>query len=363
MVVTAAATTCLMQLELQETSVRYPNLARPVVESVSLSLAAGDIGVLLGPSGSGKTTLLRAVAGLEPLTHGSIRLGERVLSTASLTLAPEQRRMGMVFQDYALFPHLSVSENVAFGLNALSRSAQRARVAEMLQLVGLAEQAARYPHQLSGGQQQRVALARALAPKPQLLLLDEPFSNLDVHLREHLAQELRQILKTANTTALLVTHDQLEAFAIGDRVGVLHQGQLHQWSAPQTLYQHPASPFVAQFVGQGALVAVQLAQNSDGTCTLNTPLGAQACDSQAKAPAGNARLLLRPTDVLCDSAATTQATVLRQTFCGDSYLYTLALPDGEQIQMRSSSAHQHPPGSIVGIRYASEQQPVLFPAA
>ena len=351
-----------MQLELHQTSIRYAKQSRPVVESVTLSLAAGAIGVLLGPSGSGKTTLLRAVAGLEPLTHGSISLGGRTLSTASMTLAPEQRRMGMVFQDYALFPHLSVTENVAFGLHGQSRSAQRARVAEMLALVGLAEQAARYPHQLSGGQQQRVALARALAPAPQLLLLDEPFSNLDVHLREHLAQELRQILKAANTTALLVTHDQLEAFAIGDMVGVLNQGQLHQWSAPQTLYQHPASTFVAQFVGQGAFVPVQLAQNSDGTCTLNTPLGAQACDSQAQQQTGSARLLLRPTDVLCDNSATTQATVLRQTFCGDSYLYTLALPSGEHIQMRSSSAHQHPPGSIVGIRYASEQQPVLFPA-
>lgn len=352
-----------MQLELHQTSIRYAKQSRPVVESVSLSLAAGAIGVLLGPSGSGKTTLLRAVAGLEPLSQGSISLGGRTLSTATMTLAPEQRRMGMVFQDYALFPHLSVTENVAFGLHGQSRSAKRARVAEMLELVGLAEQAARYPHQLSGGQQQRVALARALAPAPQLLLLDEPFSNLDVHLREHLAQELRHILKAANTTALLVTHDQLEAFAIGDMVGVLNQGQLHQWSAPQTLYQHPASTFVAQFVGQGAFVPVQLAQNSDGTCTLNTPLGAQACDSQATQQTGSARLLLRPTDVLCDAHASTQATVLRQTFCGDSYLYTLALASGEHIQMRSSSAHQHPPGSIVGIRYASEQQPVLFPAA
>ena len=218
-----------MFLEVSQLEVRYAGQPQAAVQGVSLGLSAGQIGVLIGPSGCGKTTLLRAVAGLEPVAAGTIRLSKQIVGSPQRNMPPEERRIGMVFQDYALFPHLSVGRNVAFGIHDLPRAEQAARVAEVLQLVGLEGSEHRYPHELSGGQQQRVALARALAPRPQLMLLDEPFSNLDVDLRERLAHEVRGILKQAGATALFVTHDQLEAFAIGDVIGVMHQGHLHQW--------------------------------------------------------------------------------------------------------------------------------------
>jgi len=201
-----------------------------VVEGFSLSLDAGRIGCLLGPSGCGKTTVLRAIAGFEPLRAGSIRLGERLLSSATVHLPPEERRVGMMFQEYALFPHLTAAQNVGFGLRRLPQPEQRARVAEMLALVGLAESGGRYPHELSGGQQQRIALARALAPSPALLLLDEPFSNLDAATRERLTVEVREILKAAGQTAVLVTHNEAEAQAMADHIGLMHNGRLTRWT-------------------------------------------------------------------------------------------------------------------------------------
>jgi len=227
-----------------------------VVANLSLQLERGQIGCLLGSSGCGKTTVLRAVAGFEPLLAGAIRLDGVTLSSASTQRPPERRRVGMMFQDYALFPHLNVRENVAFGLRRQARATRQVRVQEMLDVVGLAEVADSYPHELSGGQQQRVALARALAPEPELLLLDEPFSNLDVDTRERLAFELRDILKNTNHTALLVTHNQAEAFAIADRIGVMGAGgRILQWDTPYNLHHHPADDFVADFVKREALLA------------------------------------------------------------------------------------------------------------
>ncbi|VTU22786.1 ABC transporter ATP-binding protein [Variovorax sp. RA8] len=201
-----------------------------VVDGFSLTLDAGRIGCLLGPSGCGKTTVLRAIAGFEPVRAGSIRLGERLLSSAKVHLPPEQRRVGMMFQEYALFPHLTAAQNVGFGLRRRPQGEQRARVAEMLALVGLAESGGRYPHELSGGQQQRIALARALAPSPALLLLDEPFSNLDAATRERLTVEVREILKAAGQTAVLVTHNETEAQAMADHIGLMHNGRLTRWA-------------------------------------------------------------------------------------------------------------------------------------
>ena len=243
-----------MFLTVSHVEVCYPGNAKPAVNDVSLQLKAGQIGVLIGPSGCGKTSLLRAIAGLEPVCAGSVQLSDRVVSQPGLTAPPEKRRMGMVFQDYALFPHLSVAGNIAFGLHGQTASSQTQRIAEVLQLVGLEAEKDRFPHELSGGQQQRVALARALAPKPDLLLLDEPFSNLDVDLRERLALEIRSILKAANATALFVTHDQMEAFAIGDVIGVIQEGHLHQWDDAYHLYHRPASRFVAEFIGHGVFI-------------------------------------------------------------------------------------------------------------
>jgi len=243
-------------LELNQLHLAYdtPRGRRDVVRDLSLTLATGQIGCLLGASGCGKTTILRAIAGFEPLHHGEIRLGDSVISTPMYQRAPEKRAVGMMFQDYALFPHLSVGENIGFGLRRLSRAARSERVAALLALVGLAGSQGRYPHELSGGQQQRVALARALAPEPDMLLLDEPFSNLDIDTRERLAFELRDILKQTGHTAMLVTHNQAEAFAIADRIGVMHEGKIVQWDTPYNLHHHPANAFVAQFISREHLL-------------------------------------------------------------------------------------------------------------
>ena len=224
-------------LQLDHIAVAYGR--RAVVENFSFDPPCGTVGCLLGPSGCGKTTVLRAIAGFEPLSAGQVRLGGEVISSAHHLMPPEQRRIGMVFQDHALFPHLTVAANVAFGLRGQPGAALR--VQQMLDTVGLGAAGGRYPHQLSGGQQQRVALARALAPSPRLLLLDEPFSNLDIELRERLGTELRALLRAAGTTALLVTHDQHEAFAIADQIGVMSEGRIQQWDSAYRLYHEPAN--------------------------------------------------------------------------------------------------------------------------
>ncbi|ARP82042.1 ABC transporter [Bordetella genomosp. 8] len=253
-------------LELERLSLAYdtPHGTRRVVDGLSLALPGGHIGCLLGSSGCGKTTVLRAIAGFEPPVDGRILLDGAVLSSPAHCVAPEKRRVGMMFQDYALFPHLNVRRNVAFGLRRMARAAQDRRVAEMLELVGLAQAGDSYPHELSGGQQQRVALARALAPSPDLLLLDEPFSNLDADARERLAFEVRDILKQTSHTAVLVTHDQAEAFAIADRIGVMSEGRVAQWDTPYNLRHHPASPFVADFIRREALAERRAAAYARG---------------------------------------------------------------------------------------------------
>ncbi|MBC7202394.1 MAG: ABC transporter ATP-binding protein [Pusillimonas sp.] len=244
-------------LKLEHVSLAYdtPEGVLPVVDDLSLTLQKGYIGCLLGASGCGKTTVLRAIAGFEPLRQGKIFLGEVLLSAPGYQVEPEHRNVGMMFQDYALFPHLNIEKNVGFGLRRQNRHERLDRVMEMLELVGLTDVAKRFPHELSGGQQQRVALARALAPEPELLLLDEPFSNLDVDTRERLAFEVRDILQATGHTALLVTHNQAEAFAIADRIGVMEKGNIVQWDSPYGLHHNPVSTFVADFVRREALMA------------------------------------------------------------------------------------------------------------
>jgi iron(III) transport system ATP-binding protein len=231
-----------------------PQGERNVVSDFSLELERGAIGCLLGASGCGKSTILRAIAGFEPVRGGRILLDGEVLSSPTEQRAPERRHVGMMFQDYALFPHLTVAQNVGFGLRRQSARERTRQVAAMLDMVGLPTAADSYPHELSGGQQQRVALARSLAASPDLLLLDEPFSNLDVDTREHLAFEVRDILKSSGHTAILVTHNQAEAFALGDRIGVMAGGQLRQWDTPYNLHHHPADTFVADFIRRESLV-------------------------------------------------------------------------------------------------------------
>jgi iron(III) transport system ATP-binding protein len=346
-----------MFLQLDGISVRYPRSAatRPAVNAVSLAMSAGQIGVLIGPSGCGKTSLLRAVAGLEPAAQGRLTVeGQVIVDAATGThMPPEKRRIGMVFQDYALFPHLSVADNIAYGLHGLPRGERRARVQQMLELVGLAHAGERAPHQLSGGQQQRIALARALAPAPRLLLLDEPFSSLDVDLRERLAHDVRQILRQHGTTALVVTHDQLEAFALGDVIGVMQQGRLEQWDDAYTLYHRPASRFVAQFIGHGVFAPARIVANSHGH-RVETPLGAlddaAECPLPQAYPGGECDVLLRADDVVHDDASPAKARVERKAFRGAEFLYTLRLQSGEQVLAHVPSHHNHQLGEWIGIR-------------
>jgi iron(III) transport system ATP-binding protein len=336
-----------------------------IVHGLSFNLARGEIGCLLGPSGCGKTTVLRAIAGFEPVLGGSIALGGRELSRPGFSAAPETRQVGVVFQDYALFPHLSVWDNVAFGLRKLRMVERQARVDRLLSLVGLHAHARRYSHELSGGQQQRVALARALAPRPDLLLLDEPFSNLDVDLRERLAQEVRDILNELGTTAVLVTHDQHEAFAIADCIGVMHEGAIVQWDNAYNLYHRPANRFVADFIGQGVFApgTIDLQRQQVDIELGRLPLwhGIDTCATGDK-HLTQVDVLLRADDVIHDDASALQAEVVRKAFRGAEFLYTLKLPSGQTLLALVPSHHDHAIGEKIGIRLGADHV-VTFPAA
>jgi iron(III) transport system ATP-binding protein len=274
-------------------------------------------------------------------------------------VSPERRRIGMVFQDFALFPHLDASANVAFGLRAVERGARQRRTRELLELVGLGAEAARYPHELSGGQQQRVALARALAPRPRLVLLDEPFSNLDADVRTELAQAVRAALVAEGATALLVTHDQREAFAIADEIGVLRAGRLEQWDTPWKLYHSPGTRFVADFVGEGSFVPGTVI----GTGRVTTELGVIEGQLTREQPPGTlVDLLLRPDDVIHDDASELRAEVVERAFRGAQFRYTLRLPSGATVLSFVPSHHDHVIGELIGIRLDA-QHLVGFPRA
>ena len=356
----------------QDLTVAYatPSGLLRVVDQLGFELPQGRIGCLLGASGCGKTTALRAIAGFVRPSAGSVRVEDQLVVGPGVWVEPEDRGVGIVFQDYALFPHLSVADNVGFGLRSpgLGRGQRQARIQRMLDLVGLRSLASRFPHELSGGQQQRVALARALAPSPRLLLLDEPFSNLDPDLRERLAMELREILNEAGTTALLVTHDQYEAFAMADVVGVMQAGAIAQWDTPYRLYHRPGTREVADFVGLGSFLPGRLHQR-DGLSEVHFELGVlpiRARTDQALAGAsasvdGDVSILLRPDDVIHDDASPLQAEVVRKAFRGAQFLYTLRLPSGGQLLALVPSHHDHALGERVGIRFDADHV-VTFPA-
>ena len=344
-----------MRLELREVSRSFPGVA--ALERLSLTVEAGRIGCLLGPSGSGKSTTLRCIAGFERPDAGEVLAGGERLSGAGTWVPPERRRIGMVFQDFALFPHLDARANVAFGLRDLDRAARQRRARELLELVGLGAEAGRFPHELSGGQQQRVALARALAPRPRLVLLDEPFSNLDADVRTELAHSVRAALLAEGATALLVTHDQREAFAIADEIGVMRAGRLEQWDVPWKLYHSPKTRFVADFVGEGTFIPGTVV----GPGRVSTELGVIEGQLTRDQVAGTlVDLLLRPDDVIHDDASELQAEVVERAFRGAQFRYTLRLPSGATALSFVPSHHDHAIGERIGIRLDA-QHLVGFP--
>ncbi|MCB1015543.1 MAG: ABC transporter ATP-binding protein [Acidimicrobiales bacterium] len=324
-------------VEVRSVSKRFD--AAPVLRDVDLTVPPGAIVVLLGPSGCGKTTLLRTVAGLERPDAGEIRVGGALVAADGVHVAPEQRRVGLVFQDWALFPHLSVARNVAYGVPRGPDRAERTR--EALALVGLESLGDRSPATLSGGQKQRVALARALAPRPAVLLLDEPFSNLDTALRAELRTEVHRLLRALEVTAVFVTHDQEEAFVLGDEVAVLLDGRLVQQAPPAELYARPASPWVARFVGDANLV--------DGRASAGvaeTPLGRLPLAGSVD---GAVSVLVRPEDL--DVEAGDDGVVELVEFHGHDTVYEVVVDGGPRVRARAGAAPRHARGDRVTVRY------------
>ncbi|EAR09068.1 ABC transporter ATP-binding protein [Reinekea blandensis] len=344
-----------LQLWLEGVDVRYGDVK--AVSGAAFGLHKGEIGCLLGPSGCGKSTLLRAIAGFETVAGGSIAMAGKVISSPTLQLDAQERNIGMVFQDIALFPHLTVEQNIAFGLNRWPTSDQQARVQVLLDLIGLSGFETRYPNSLSGGQQQRVALARALAPKPAVLLMDEPFSGLDATLKETLVPDVRDILLKEGITALVVTHDQQEAFSIADKVALMNQGCIEQFSTPYEIYHKPETRFAADFIGQGYFIPATVLNSRQ----INTDLGVLDLPQESGfTPEFTVDLLVRPDDVLHDDDSPFEGEITKKFFKGTFFQYQVALANGRRLWCIASSHHNHEVGQRIGIRLDLDHF-VLFP--
>ncbi len=323
-------------LRLENITFKFSQMTTPAVDGVTLALASGDVLGLLGPSGCGKTTLLRIVAGFECPQTGNVEIAERLVAGNGEWIPPEHRHIGMMFQDYSLFPHLSVMENIAFGLRYAKGRDCRERVAELLALVKLTGLENRYPHELSGGQQQRVALARALAPQPKLLLLDEPLSNLDVQVRLRLREEVLEILKTKGISGIFVTHDRQEALAIADRVAVMHEGKLEQIGTPEEVYAQPSSRFVAEFVTQANFLSAtrkgNLWETEIGYFAFNNRHSDNVLLSQDKGD-----LMIPEEDIILQPDCDGSVAIETRCFTGREYRYCLRTPSGKKLYARTSA--------------------------
>lgn len=330
------------------------------VSRLSFNVGVGDLCCLMGPSGCGKTTVLRAIAGLEPIYRGDIMLHKRRISSPHVSTPPEKRNIGMVFQEYALFPHLNVRDNIGFGLHRLHTQKRNNEIEQLMSLTQLDETLAQhYPHELSGGQQQRVALARALAVRPPLLLMDEPFSNLDAHLRRTINLSLRKLMKERGMSAVLVTHDQEEGFAFADHMGVLCNGYLQQWDSAYNLYHVPNNRFVAEFVGQGRFIQGQISKNH----SVSTEIGQfkhRRTDTDQYTHGDTVDVLIRPDDILFEKDSSLRCAVQDKVFSGDRILYTLRLNSGATIQSLMPSHLDFNPDAQIGITTDLEHL-IIFP--
>jgi iron(III) transport system ATP-binding protein len=325
-------------LRLDQVSKRFGDVV--AVDEVSLELGPHELVVLVGPSGCGKSTLLRSIAGLQPIDAGTIRLGDRVVDDGRHPVPIERRRVGLVFQEHALFPHLSVADNVAFGVR--DRDPAR-RVGEMLLTVGLERHADRFPHELSGGERQRVALARALAPAPSLMLLDEPFASLDTNLRARVRDDVVEILRRTSTPAVFVTHDQHDALAVGDRVAVMRAGRLVQVGTPVDVFHQPVDRFVASFLGEASYLGADDARRIHGVDTV--------------ALARGTTLMVRPDDIVLEPGS--GAVVERAEFRGTTWSYSVRLPGGAVVKASRDHLRPLPVGTTVAVSITPGHQPVV----
>lgn len=313
-------------IELRSVTKKYAKSGPPALDNLKLTMRPGEIIVLLGPSGCGKTTTLRLIGGFEQPDKGEVLIRGQVVASRISFVPPEKRGVGMVFQDYALFPHLTVEQNIMFGLKGLPKEEAAQRLREVIELVGLQEREKHYPHQISGGQQQRVALARALAPRPDVILLDEPLSNLDADLRMRMRGELDSILRKAGITAVMVTHDQEDAFSLADRVVILNEGKLEQIGTPEQIYHEPATRFVADFVGQADFIKGTMTstgvQTALGFIPANAPLP----------PGEGVEVMIRPDDVALAENPSGNTSVVERHFRGSEIVYRVALETEEVVQ-------------------------------
>lgn len=344
-----------LALELHDVHHAYGST--PSLSGVTFSLAAGRIGCLLGPSGSGKSTILRCIAGFESIHQGSIRINGQLVADPKFSQTPEQRRLGIVFQDHALFPHLTVRQNLAFGITRMPRPQQQSIIAELLHKLEIDDLADRFPHELSGGQQQRVALGRALAPNPDIILLDEPFSSLDTRLRMKMKRELRTLLRSFGVTALMITHSPDEAFDIADEMGVVSDRRITQWGTPYDLYHHPCNQTVAEFLGRTSRIEARVTEEG----RLETELGVLPGFAVDYGIQGSrCSLLLRPDDVIHDDQAPPIAEVAYVTFRGMYQILGLRLPSGSELFCFVSSHHEtHAVGTRIGLRLDMQHVVVL----
>ncbi len=352
-------------LQAEDVEVQYEAADSPALSHFNFEVQAGEFVSFLGHSGAGKTTALRVIAGFEKVRSGYVRIGGRLVASAFAHVPPDKRRVGLVFQDYALFPHLSVKANIEFGLSSMSAKTRRSQVGKMIELTGLSGLESRYAHELSGGQQQRVALARALAPSPVVVLLDEPFSNLDRQLRSNLRREVRSILKQAGATAVLVTHDREEALSLADRVGIVNEGRVEQIGSPDEVYSCPSTPVVASLVGPcelvDGIVRGDMVETGVGMMPLVTP-GSNGAVSDGS----RVRALLRASELELSSrengSTDPELTVAYREFRGEFTEFGVRMQSGEIVRVRRRSSEGFSQGDAVSVRPRGDSRVIVFPA-